>query len=114
MTILEVGERLWGVAPPRDPVAEVVSRQTGHTPRHRSTRISLIVAFLAVDAAIFWFGLTMSGMTLGGAKVNSPQLSPAGNGIVLVVPASSSPARQAQSVTGAVIDTNVAALPSTG
>lgn len=92
MTFLEVGERLWRVAP-------LSASRTRQRTKMRHSRIYLILAFLVVDVAIFWFGLSLSGFTIDGAPASTPRPSPSSNGTVLsAANASASGSRQLRPV----------------
>jgi hypothetical protein len=108
MTVLEVGGRTWRAAP------ACQTSQVGERSRDallvRRPRIYLIAAFLVADLAIFWFGLSMSGLTLSGSAGNGPRSLPAtASGAVVRGSGGSSadPATDSlRSLSGAVVEVN--------
>jgi hypothetical protein len=108
MTILEVGGRVWRAAPARQ-TAQAEERSPAVL-LVRRPRIHLIAAFLVADLAIFWFGLSMSGLTLSGSAGNGPRSLPATpSGAVVGSSGGSSrdPATGSlRSLSGAVVDIN--------
>jgi hypothetical protein len=85
MTILEVGERVWRYPPATKAATHTSSRKGSHwaVSSKRHPRLYLVFAFIAIDVAIFWFGLSMSGLTVSGSAANAPRALPLGNGAVL-------------------------------
>jgi hypothetical protein len=85
MTILEVGERVWRYTPTTKSASRWIDRKGHHwaDSSKRYSRIYLIVAFIAVDVAIFWFGLSMSGLTVNDSATTAPRALPLSNGAVL-------------------------------